>query len=379
MNLNRIIIAPDSFKGTMSSGEAGKIMQKAVKAVYPGTDTVCLEIADGGEGFCRAYLSAIGGHLAQVFVKGPDGRPVTASYLEVPEKDLAVIEMAAASGLTLKDPACPAEDTTSFGTGQLILDAAKKGYKNILLGIGGSATTDGGIGAASALGVRFLDAEGNEVPLTGRGLSVTESVIADDIPSVMKDVSIRVACDVSNPLTGPEGSAFIFAPQKGADEETVHMLDAGLGHLNSVLKDLTGKDRDGIPGMGAAGGICLSLDAFFGITMTGGIDLLLDTVDFDSMLEGADLVITGEGRIDSQSLKGKAPCGIAARAKKKGVPVIVIAGEICGDIESFRDAGISAVFSTNRRAVPWETARLTAKEDLYSTCEAVIRTVSAVR
>ncbi|MBQ3273954.1 MAG: glycerate kinase [Christensenellaceae bacterium] len=378
MKPKKVVIAPDSFKGTMSSAEAGMIMEKAVRSVFPDAETLCLSIADGGEGFCEAYRSATGGHMTETEVTGPDGRQITASWLEVPEKGLAVIEMAAASGLTLMSGGAGAADATTLGTGQLILKAAEKGYKDILLGIGGSATTDGGIGAAAALGVKFLDSEGRQVPLSGRGLSAISRIDAGDIPGCMKEVKIRVACDVSNPLTGPDGSAHVFGPQKGADEDTVRMLDAGLAHLNSVLYDLTGKDRDAVPGMGAAGGICLSLDAFFDIAMESGIDLLLDAADFASMLEGADIVLTGEGRIDSQSLKGKAPCGIAARAKEKGIPVIVIAGEVCGDTAAFRDAGITAVYSTNKRAVPWETARKTAKEDLYSTCEAVICTVAAL-
>lgn len=377
--LKKIIIAPDSFKGTMTSIEICNYIGERIAAFLPEAQVVKVPIADGGEGTVDAYLSGIGGTRRKKTVTGPMGTPVEAEYGILPDGKTAVIEMAAASGLPLVDGPKSPMDATTFGTGELIADAVESGCTNIILGIGGSATNDGGIGALSALGVRFLNADGKAVTPDGKGLAQIESIDESGLCQALRGITLTIACDVKNPLAGKNGAAHVFGPQKGATPEMAEALDAGLLHYNGVLTRHTGVDRKDKSGMGAAGGIGLSLEAFLHAKMLPGIDLILDTADFDKKIQGADLIITGEGKIDGQSKQGKVPVGVAWRAKKQNVPVVALVGDVSAGYEELYEEGITAIFSTNKAAVPYEQARRTSVEDLKFLTESLLRFYCAVR
>jgi len=376
--VKKIVIAPDSFKGTMSSIEICDIVEEGIKNIFPEIETVKIPIADGGEGTVDAFLRSVGGEKVTVKVKDPLFRDIVSYYGILTDGKTAIIEMAAASGLPLVEDERNPCLTTTFGTGQLMYDALEKGCTKIIIGIGGSATNDGGIGMAAALGLRFLDESGNEIPLNGEGLASLHTIDVSGKDKRLDSCEIIVACDVTNPLYGPNGAAYVFAPQKGADADMVEFLDRNLRNFAGVLKKDLGIMVDEIPGTGAAGGLGAGLIAFAGATLRSGIKILLDTVKFDEIIKDADLIITGEGKIDSQSLRGKVPVGIAERAKKMNVPVVAIVGNIGDDIEEVYKLGISAVFSTSRKPVPFEEARLTCKKDLLLTVESLIRFARAI-
>lgn len=377
--LKKIVIAPDSFKGTMTSIEICGYIEDIIKKYLPDTKVVKIPIADGGEGTVDAYLSGIGGTRRKKTVTGPMGTPVEAEYGILPDGETAVVEMAAASGLPLVEQEKSPMDATTFGTGELIADAVENGCTKIILGIGGSATNDGGIGALAALGVRFLDETGREVTPDGKGLARIASIDKTGLSEKIRQVKLTIACDVKNPLAGKNGAAHIFGPQKGATPEMVEALDAGLLHYNSILTKLTGIDRKDESGMGAAGGLGLSLKTFLDARMEPGIDLILDTAAFDEKIEGADLVITGEGKIDGQSKQGKVPVGVAWRAREKKVPVVALVGDVGAGYEDLYGEGITAIFSTNKAAIPYEEARKTSVEDLKFLAESLLRFYCAVR
>lgn len=371
--MKKVVIAPDSFKGTMSSIEVCNIVESGIKDLLPEMDVIKVPIADGGEGTVDAFLTAIGGEKVNVNAKGPHFYDIEAFYGILPDRETAVIEMAAASGLSLagenKNPCL----TTSYGTGQLIADALERGCIKIILGIGGSATNDGGIGMAAALGVKFLDETGNEIPLNGGGLERLHRIDISNLNKRLESCKITVACDVDNPLCGPNGASHVFGPQKGADPDMVKLLDRNLKHYSEDLNKEFGIQVENIPGTGAAGGVAVSLLAFTNCTIRKGIGIVLDTVDFDRLIEGADLIITGEGKIDGQSLRGKVPVGIAERALRKNIPVIAIVGSIGDGADEVYRHGIGAVFSTCRNTITFEEAKLTCRENLYKTVENVIR------
>jgi len=378
--MNKIVIAPDSFKGTMSSIEICDIVERGIKNIFPEAQTVKVPIADGGEGTVDAFLKAIGGTRINIKVKDPLMRDIDSFYGILNDNKTAVIEMAAASGLPLlsdeeKNPAL----TSTYGTGQLILDAIEKGCSRIILGLGGSATNDGGIGMAAALGVRFLDGNNNEIPLNGGGLKYLHHIDVSGKNPGLEKCEIITACDVDNPLYGTKGAAYVFSPQKGANNEMVKFLDNNLKHYADVIQNDFGIIVQDIPGTGAAGGVGAALVAFMGAKLESGIKIVLDCVDFDSLISEADLIITGEGKIDGQSLRGKVPIGIAERAVKRGVPVIAIVGDIGDDIDAVYDKGICAVFSTNRKSVPFEIAKLHCREDLLATIESIMRYTKVIR
>lgn len=369
----KVVIAPDSFKGTMSSVEVCGIVEKAIKSILPEAVTVRVPVADGGEGTVEAFLSALGGERIEVKVKDPFFYNIESFYGILPDKKTAVIEMAAASGLVLVGDCPDPLRATTYGTGQLMLDALEKGCSRIILGIGGSATNDGGVGMAAALGVKFLDESGRDIGLNGGGLAGLSKIDVSHKDKRLDRCEITVACDVDNTLCGENGASYVFGPQKGADQNTVRILDGNLRHYSDILERETGIQVRNIPGTGAAGGMAASLLAFTKCNLKPGISIILDTVGFDRLVEDADLVITGEGRIDGQSLRGKTPVGIAARAGKYNVPVIAIVGSIGGGIDEVYSCGISAVFSTVRRPVPFEEAKLTCREDLFQTAENIFR------
>lgn len=375
--MKKIVIIPDSFKGTMSSRMIGEIIAQEASDCWPGMETVRVEVADGGEGSVDAFLSVLPGTKHQLTVQGPYGEPIQSFYGQM--GDTAVIEMAAAAGLPLVWEKLNAGQTSTYGAGQLICHALENGARKIILGLGGSATNDGGAGAAAALGVRFLDSEGKSFVPVGNTLHRIQHIEMHAAAERLKNVSVVAMCDINNPLCGPQGAAAVFGPQKGADPEQVVQLDAGLHHLADVIQRDLGIHVLQLPGGGAAGGMGAGAAAFFGAALESGIDVVLDTVDFDQMLEGCSMVITGEGRIDGQSARGKVIAGIAQRAQKKNVPVVAIVGDIADGAEQMYSKGVSAIFSINRVALPFSEMKHRAPSDLRQTVRNVFRFVKLAK
>lgn len=342
----KIVIAPDSFKESLSALEAANAIERGFKSVFPNADCIKMPMADGGEGTVQSLVDATNGIIEERIVTGPLGEPVKAFFGLMGDRKTAVIEMAAASGLHL----VPVENrnplvTSTRGTGELILAALDLGVEHIIIGIGGSATNDGGAGMVQALGGRLLDKSGNDIGSGGGALSQVDRIDLTGLDARLKDVQIEVACDVDNPLTGPRGASAIFGPQKGATPEMVDLLDKSLSHFADVAERTLGKSFRHIEGAGAAGGLGASLLAFLDADLKRGIHIVLDAVNFEEVVKDADLVITGEGRIDSQTVYGKTPIGVAKAAKKYGVPVIGIAGSLSLDSDVVYEHGIDALFS----------------------------------
>ena len=348
--MKKCVVVSDSFKGTVSSREICEIAQRVIPRHFPACEVVCIPVADGGEGTVDCFVQAMGAQRVGVTVTNALREKSAAAYARLGE--LAIIEMAAAAGLPQVGALrCPGTATT-YGVGELIAHAAHSGCKRILLGLGGSATNDGGCGCAAALGVRFYDADGQSFVPVGDTLGRIARIDTAEAAALLRSVEITVMCDVTNPLYGPTGAAYVFAPQKGADAEKVKSLDAGLRHFGDVIRSQYGLDVSAMPGAGAAGGMGAGCVALLGGTIQSGIDAVLDVTGFDRQLEGADLVITGEGRIDSQSADGKVVSGVARRTRAKGVPLIAIAGGIADSAGAVYDIGVSAMFSTDRAALP---------------------------
>ncbi len=367
----KIIIAPDSFKGSLSAKEAADCIERGILRAVD-CETVKIPMADGGEGTVEALAQTLGGELVTVKVNGPLFDEVDATYCVAGET--AVIEMSAASGITLisRDRLDPTA-TSTYGTGELILDAIRRGCGRIILGIGGSATNDGGAGMAAALGARLLDKEGREISPVGGELSSIETIDVSGMPSEITKTEFLVACDVTNPLCGESGASFVFGPQKGADTETVKLLDANLSHFADKIRECLGIEVRKLQGGGAAGGLGAGLHAFCGAKLRQGFDIISETVSLAKRIEGADLVITGEGRTDYQTAFGKLPCGVANTAKAQGIPCILISGAIKGDISSLYDNGITAAFSTVTDNVPLDEAIKNAAPNLERAAENAMR------
>lgn len=340
----KIVIAPDSFKESMTALEAAKSIEKGMKAVFPDAEYQLLPMADGGEGTVQSLVDATGGTIRERSVTGPLGETVQAFFGILGNGKTAVIEMAAASGLHLVEPAKRNPLlTTSRGTGELIRAALDEGVSHIIVGIGGSATNDGGVGMMQALGGKFLDEKGEEIGPGGGALSAIKSIDLSLLDSRLDSVKLEVACDVTNPLTGPTGASAIFGPQKGATPEVVRTLDGNLAHLASIT--IGGSEVASIAGTGAAGGLGFALLAFLKAELNRGIDIVLKAVNFSEKVKDASLVITGEGRIDGQTIYGKTPIGVAKSAKVYGIPVIGIAGSLTEDSTVVYEHGIDALFS----------------------------------
>ena len=376
--MKKIVIAPDSFKGTMSALEVCEIMTNAIAGVSPETEVVRLPVADGGEGTVDAYLYALGGEKKYKTVHGPFMRETNAYYGMLDDGKTAVIEMAQASGLPLVGGEKNAPKASSIGTGELIQAAMENGAKRIVLGLGGSATTDGGIGAFAALGANFLDKKGYEIEPSGNGLSELSKVDVSSVNEKLKNTEIIMACDVDNPLLGENGAAHVYGPQKGATPKEVLILEKNLRHYAKVLETQFGQDFSKTPGTGAAGGLAMPFMQFAGAKIVSGVDAILALAKFDEVVTGADFVLTGEGKMDGQSLRGKVPIGVARRCQKKKVPVIAIVGSTGRGIENIYKNGISAVFSTIREAVPFEIAKKTCREDLFFTVESLMRALKVL-
>lgn len=370
--MRKFILIPDSFKGTMSSSEICAVMEQAIRRHVPAAQVYGVPVADGGEGSVDAFLGAVGGEKVDARVQGPWGEDVDAFYGVLPG-GVAVIEMAAAAGLPLVGERRSAEQTTTYGVGQLMRLALERGCKKIIMGLGGSATNDGGCGAAAAMGAVFRDDCGQAFVPVGATLSRIDSIDLSGMPKELAGVEIVAMCDIDNPLCGELGAAHVFGPQKGADPAMVELLDAGLAHMAGIVKKDLGRDILSLHGAGAAGGMGGGMVAYFGAQLQMGIETVLDTVGFDALLDGADMVFSGEGKIDFQSLLGKVVIGVARRTKRAGVPLIAVVGDIGDNIDAAYEAGVSAIFSINRVAVPYQQARTRAKNDLALTMDNLMR------
>ena len=353
----KIVIAPDSFKGSASSLQIAVSIQKGIQRVCPDAQFDLIPIADGGEGTCEAVLASAAGEWITRRVVGPLGAPVDARYCMLEDRT-AIIEMAAASGLTLvpHDELDPMR-ATSIGTGELIRDALDHGARRLIIGIGGSATNDGGAGMLQALGGSLRDSEEKEIGFGGGVLDKLHTLDLSKLDPRIQNSDITIACDVTNPLLGPKGASAVYGPQKGATAEQVRVLDQSLTHYAKIVKAATGIDAADLEGAGAAGGLGYGLLVFLGASLKRGIDTMLDLAGFDERIKGADLVITGEGRIDGQSAFGKVPVGIASRVKRAGeLPVIAFAGGIGEGAERLYDLGIDAMVSIVDGAMELKTA-----------------------
>lgn len=371
--MKKFILIPDSFKGTMSSVEICGILERSIRRFYPEVEVISIPVADGGEGTVDSFLAAVGGRKIDVTVKGPYMEELQSFYGLIESGKTAVIEMAAAAGLPLVGANRQAQKTTTYGVGQLMAHALLSGCKKVIVGLGGSATNDLGAGAAAAMGIRFLDKKGREFIPVGETLANSKKIDMNGLLPEARQAEIVTMCDIDNPLYGKTGAAHVFAPQKGADAEMVKFLDGQLRKGASVIKRELGVDISRLPGAGAAGGMGGGMVAFFGSTLQMGIETVLNVVRFDDKLPGTDFVFTGEGRIDSQSLRGKVVIGVARRCNPAGVPVIALVGDIGDGVENAYDEGVTAIFSINRAAIPMKEARLRAKQDLALTMENLMR------
>ncbi|WP_340081414.1 glycerate kinase [Terribacillus sp. FSL K6-0262] len=376
----KIVFAPDSYKESLSALEAADAMERGFRSVFPDAVYKKMPMADGGEGTVQSLVDATSGKIEERFVTGPLGKPVKAFFGLMGDGGTAVIEMAAASGLHL----VPAADrnpllTSTRGTGELMAAALDMGVHHIIIGLGGSATNDGGAGMIQALGGRLLDEAGREIGDGGGALSQLAAIDLAGLDDRLKDVLIEVACDVDNPLTGPRGASAIFGPQKGATPEMVEQLDKNLSHFADVAEQALGSSFREIEGVGAAGGLGASLLAFLDAKLKRGIDIVLDAVNFDEAVKDADLVITGEGRIDSQTIYGKTPIGVAKAAKKYGVPVIGLAGTLSEDADVVHEHGIDALFTIVPGVVTLPDALEHAADYMERAARNIAATMKAVK
>ncbi|MFW5999644.1 MAG: glycerate kinase [Halanaerobiaceae bacterium] len=370
----KILIAPDSFKGNLTAMEVATNIEQGIKKGLPQAKTVKLPMADGGEGTVRSLVDASGGKIISHKVTGPLGNKVEAFFGLLQEKKTAVIEMATASGLPLVPEAkMDPSRTTTYGTGELIAAALEYDIEKLIIGIGGSATNDAGVGMAQALGVKFLDSRGKEIGFGGGELKNIETIETSKLDPRLKNIQIEVACDVDNPLYGPEGAAHVYAPQKGAGEEMVKALDKNLRYFAERVRNQLGIDLQSIPGSGAAGGLGAGLVAFLGAELRSGIDIVLEVNKIEEILSGVDVVITGEGKMDGQTVQGKTPIGVARKAKEFDLPVIAIAGEIGDQVEKVTEHEIDCIFTAVHRAVLLEEAMEFAPEWLQFSGEQIAR------
>jgi glycerate 2-kinase len=340
----KIVIAPDSYKGCMTAAEVAEAMARGVRRVLPDAELNLIPMADGGEGTVQAMVDATGGRLIPATVTGPLGEPVAARFGLMGDGETAVIEMASASGL----PLVPADRrnpllTTTYGTGELIRLALEQGARRLIIGIGGSATNDGGAGMAQALGARLLDRDDRDLPNGGGALAQLDRIDISGLDPRLKNFAITVACDVDNPMTGERGAAAVFGPQKGATPEMVATLDKNLQHFAAIMRRDLGQDVEQVPGAGAAGGLGAGLMAFLGATLRRGVEIVVDAVNLTGRCAGADLVLTGEGGTDFQTVRGKTPMGVARAAKVHGVPVICLSGGLGRNYREVYTVGIDAV------------------------------------
>ncbi len=343
-----ILLAPDSFKGSLTSEEVSAALERGIRSVNSDVTVKSVSLSDGGEGFINVFRRHSDGILHSCKALDPLGTPMTAQYFEITATNTIVIEMAQASGLTLipEEKRNPFQATT-YGTGQLIADALDKGFRQFIIGIGGSATSDGGAGMAQALGVRFYDDNDDEIcePMNSSLIGKCWRISIKNIHKAISESQFRVACDVKNPLLGPEGAVYTYSPQKGASQNELPVLERNISSFYSIVEFSFSKKVCDLPGAGAAGGLGAGLVVFLNATLESGIDLILDGIRFDNLLSDVDLVITGEGRIDNQTMEGKALMGVIRRAAKLSIPVIAVAGKVDCEIDQLINKGVTSVYS----------------------------------
>lgn len=373
--MKKCIVISDSFKGSLSSGEICDIARACFAEVLSDCELTAIPVADGGEGTVDCFHQVCGGELVPVTVQGPFGQDMEAAYLRL-DGGRAVIEMASSAGLPLVGDRRDPRITSTYGVGQQIHHAVEQGSTQILLGLGGSCTNDGGCGCAAALGVRFLDRAGQAFVPTGGTLDQIAHIDVSGARQLLQTVKLTAMCDIDNPMHGPTGASYIFGPQKGADPAMVEFLDGQLKALDAVIQRELHRAVADMPGAGAAGAFGAGILAFLDGTLCPGIEAVLDLVDFDGKLKDCDLVITGEGRFDSQSIRGKVVSGVSRRAKRQGVPVAVIAGSVAEDVESVSadpDSGVTAAFSINRQAMDYSESRPFSRRNYRYTLENLLR------
>ncbi len=378
----KVTIAIDSLKGSLSSLEAGHAIEAGIKNVYPDADVCVRPLADGGEGTVEALTIGMGGELETITVTGPHGRPVSCQYGIIKETNTAIMEMATAAGITLvsgeeRNPL----KTTTYGVGEMILDAIRKGCRRFIVGIGGSATNDGGIGMLQALGYDFLDADGQPIPHSGAGLEFLTSISADNIIPELAECSFKIACDVTNPLCGPMGASAIYGPQKGATPEIVRIMDGWLANYAKLAKVVNPNADAEFPGTGAAGGLGFAFSVFTNAVLESGISIVLEETKLEDYVKDADIVITGEGRLDAQTVMGKAPSGVANIAKKYDKTVLAFAGAVTEDAIHCNEHGIDAFFPILRGVVSLDEAMNpeNARKNMTAAVEQAFRLIKAVR
>ena len=376
--MKKVVVIPDSFKGTLSSAKICGILGGKIKEHFPDCEVVSIPVADGGEGSVDCFLAALGGEKVPVSGKGPYFEDINAFYGLLDDGKTAVIEMAACAGLPLVEDRKDPRKTTTYGVGQLILDAANRGVKKIIVGLGGSSTNDGGCGAAAAVGIKFRNARNEKFIPVGGTLHEIESIDLSGKAEVLNGIEIITMCDIDNPMYGPAGASHVFGLQKGADPQMVLQLEEGVRHLADVIKRDLHQDLGEIPGTGAAGAMGAGMIAFFHSKLQMGIETVLDTVHFDSVISDADMVFTGEGKMDGQSLRGKVVIGVAGRAHKQNVPVTVIVGGAEEGIDAAYNVGVSSVFTINRMPEAFETSRYKSKENLAFTMDNILRLMKSV-
>ena len=376
----KIVIAPQTFKGNLSGLQAARAIQRGVLAADPSAETVLVPIADGGDGTLNALVDSTGGQQFRNIVTGPLGQPLEASWGVMGDGLTAVIEMARPSGLALVPPRSrDPRITTTRGTGEIIKQALDKGFVRIIVGLGGSATNDGGAGMASALGARFLDAQGQSLPDGGAALAHLDRIDVSSLDPRLKAVSVVAATDVTNPLCGPTGASAVYGPQKGASPEVVAELDAALSNFGMIVGRDLGRDVMDSPGTGAAGGLGAGLMAFAGAEIMSGIDMVCEVLDFDVHLEGADLVITGEGGADRSTIYDKAPVGVARQARLKGVPTILLAGTLGQGHEELYQHGITGIVCIADRPMSFTQSLRRSEKLLESAAERALRLIQMGR
>ncbi|QXM05136.1 glycerate kinase [Crassaminicella indica] len=375
-----IVLAPDSFKESMTAKEVCEAMERGIKKVDANIKCIKVPMADGGEGTMQSLVDATDGKVYKVKVQGPLGREVEAEYGILGNGEIAAIEMASASGIQLvsakeRNPM----KASTFGTGQLIKACLDHPIKKLLIGIGGSATNDGGAGMIQALGGKLLDKDGIELPLGGGELGRLAKIDLSNLDTRLRDIEIEVACDVNNPLVGPKGASYVFGPQKGATEEMVKILDENLEHYGKKIKEFLGKDIMNVPGAGAAGGLGAGLMAFLNGTLVNGIQMVVKYTKLEEKIKNADIVWTGEGSIDHQTIYGKTPLGVAQVAKKYNIPVIALAGKVGHGVEVLYENGIDAIFSIMQGVSSLEEALVDGKKNTEKVSENIIRMINMIQ
>ena len=375
--MRKCVVVSDSFKGTLSSMKICSIATESIHRFFPDCQVVNIPVADGGEGTVDSFLNIMeDGKKIEIETQNPFMESINAYYALI--ENTAIVEMSSAAGLPLVEGRLNPYNASTYGVGLLIKDAIRKGANRIIIGLGGSATNDGGCGCAAALGVVFKDKDGNSFIPTGDSLDKIQYIDTSASYEFLKKISITAMCDIDNPLYGKTGAAYIFAPQKGADDKMVEFLDYQLVALDKAIKKNLNKHVAQIPGSGAAGGMGAGVVAFLNGTLEPGIDIMLDTVDFDSHIKDADLIITGEGRLDSQSLRGKVISGVASRGKIQNIPVIAIVGDIEEDAYPIYDMGVTSIFSINRKPIPFSEARYNSESFYRATIEDILRLIKRI-